>query len=132
MEKQKWASPLEQGVSRPKDSVNDVEITTSEAVHHFRQQVGPFLREIFSSYDTDGITELVETHKDKVVAAGPHRRTELPRQLTPNLFLDLFWAAQHQIDDDFFDCCSVGLGYLVWLIFNLLDDKQSIIIRGQA
>lgn len=46
-------------------------------------------------------------------------RPELPRQVSTYLFLDLFWAAQHQIDNIFFDCCSVGLRYSVWLIFNL-------------
>lgn len=55
VDKQKWVLPLEQRVSSSKDSVYDVEIATSEAVHHLSQQVGPFLREIFSSYDTDGV-----------------------------------------------------------------------------
>lgn len=48
--------PLKKGVCSSKHSINDVEVATSEAGHHLSEQVGPFLREIFSSYDTDGIT----------------------------------------------------------------------------
>ena len=39
-----------------KDSVNNMEISTLKAIHHFRQQVRPFLREIFSANNANSIT----------------------------------------------------------------------------
>lgn len=57
--------PLEEGVCSPEYSVDDVKISTPKARHHFSQEVGPFLREIFPSYDTDGITQLKHTQQTK-------------------------------------------------------------------
>ncbi len=54
----KLVLPLEEGVCCTKHSIDDVKVPTSKAGHHLFKQVRPFLREIFPSYDTDGITQL--------------------------------------------------------------------------
>lgn len=47
-----------------KDSINNMEISTLKAIHHFCQQVRPFLREIFSTYDANSITQLEKEKLD--------------------------------------------------------------------
>lgn len=41
-----------------KYSIDDVEVSTSEAGHHLCEKVRPLLREVFPSYDADSITQL--------------------------------------------------------------------------
>ena len=50
--------PLEKWVCGSEHSVNDVEVSALEAGHHLCQEVRPFLREVLSTDDADGITQL--------------------------------------------------------------------------
>lgn len=51
-------------------------------------------------------------------------QTEWPWHVTMYLFLDLFWAAQHQIYNVCLNCCSVRIRHFVWFIFNLQETKH--------
>ena len=50
--------PFKERVSCSEDSINDMKISCFKLAHHLWNQVGPFVRKIFSTYDTDSITQL--------------------------------------------------------------------------
>ena len=48
----------EQWMCRPEDTVDDVEIAWVQFGYQLLQQVRPLVREVFSTYYTDGVTQL--------------------------------------------------------------------------
>lgn len=55
---------------------------------------------------------------------------QLRQQVIIYLFLNLFWAAQHQIYNVCFDRCSVSIWDFVWFIFNLGETNQIILFTN--
>lgn len=92
-EAERRALPLEEGVCGPKHSVDDVEVSTPKARHHFSQEVGPFLGEVFPSYDTDGIAQLWE-HTQQTEVGRLIMQTHMEK-MRLYLFLDLLWTGEH-------------------------------------
>ena len=59
--------PFEYRVCSSEDTINDVKISTRKMIHHFFHKTWPFIREVFTTNDTDGITQLEWTEKNLLV-----------------------------------------------------------------
>lgn len=118
-------SPLEEGMCRSEDSVNDVEVAALETVDHLCQQVRPLLGKVFPANNADGITQLQHTEINQ-----EHRHSSDSKysqcnskhckiQPSTDLFLYLFRTPQHQVNYIGFDCRSVHFRDFVLFIFHL-------------
>ena len=68
--------PFENRMCCSEYPIDNVEITTAEFSHHFWQQVRPFFRKIFSSYNADGITKLKDTQTEYVTREWSFTRSD--------------------------------------------------------